>query len=46
MINFEEEALIDPASAAHDIHQINAQLARVDKVIAVCRQELGIGGVK
>jgi len=46
MINFEEEALIDPASTAHDIHQINTQLAGVDKAIAVFCQELGIGGVK
>ena len=46
MINFEEEALIDPASAAHDIRQIRTQLAGVDKVIAVFCQELGIEGVK
>lgn len=46
MINFEEEVLIDPAFTAHDIRQINAQLARVDKVIAVLCQELEIEGVK
>ena len=46
MINFEEEVLIDPASAAHDICQINTQLARVDKVITVLCQELEIEGVK
>lgn len=46
MINFEEEVLIDPVSTAHDIHQINTQLARVDKVVTVFCQELEIEGVK
>ncbi len=43
---FEEEAPIDLTATAHDIRQINTQLAEVDKIIAAFCQELGIEGME